>query len=113
MDNMFEHAYFCKPYKTRSGDKVFYFEKHIGEYPHMLLFSPTEASYYDDSGKNEDSTEFDVVSEWQEEINEAELDRLANAHCKELEELGCKFNVQERLIIIDTYKAGCRKAMKK
>ena len=54
------------------------------------------------------------VNEYKDEpepIDEEELDKLANLHVKELEKLGCEFNSQERLIVIDTYKAGYRKAM--
>lgn len=108
MNNIFENAYFGKPYRTRDGKKAFYHgsKKHksgdgkVWIY-HYLMVEPetinvlgedviinhydayindngigrlANLKYCKDSGVN---AGYDITSEWQEEISEEELDKLA------------------------------------
>lgn len=84
--NIFKNAYFGKAYKTRGGDKVILvtlldnvayllIEENIGKtslfgnhiHPYRLDGICTEYQGY----------ALDIVSEWEKEINEEELDKLA------------------------------------
>lgn len=81
MNNIFENAYFGKPYKTR-GDKKAIYQRDDGLhglYHHWLI---TEQQHFAcaNSGEHnmiEGETNLDIVSEWKEKINEEELDELA------------------------------------
>lgn len=82
MNNMFENAYFGKAYKTRDGRKAYFRHYQHGDLrPYMCLIDGEE-HWYRLNGKNyvwkEDDYDnpIDIVSEWQETINEEELDRL-------------------------------------
>lgn len=117
MKNIFENAYFGKAYKTRGGDKVILVtlldnvayllsEEKIGK---NSLFGNHIHSYRLDGICTEyQCYVLDIVSEWQEEINEEELDKLAN---KSLEESGwgdCDNSLDS---YVDGFIAGYRKAM--
>lgn len=113
MENIFENAYFGKPYKTRDGRKAIYHgtKKHRSSdgkvwIYHYLMVEPTaidmfgedvvinhydayfndngvgrfaNLKYYKDSGAN---AKYDIISEWQEEINKEVLDKLANEYVR-------------------------------
>lgn len=80
MTNIFENAYFGKAYKTRDGRKAIYIGNDTYAKEHILCLEGNFLNYnYYENGKCKaypnDST--DIISEWQEEINEEELDKLA------------------------------------
>lgn len=84
MYNIFENTYFGKAYKTRDGRKALVWYYHVGQdVVDQVVLITTNASQIlvDGSGKdlNEPyhNTLNDIVSEWQEEINEEELDRIS------------------------------------
>ena len=86
MKNIFENAYFGKPYKTRDCRKAIYLTKYKhGELVNELAIEDSEAGrrfyLYADNGSfyHKPSCE-DIVSEWQEEINEEELNSLAEEY---------------------------------
>lgn len=96
MKNIFENAYFGKPYKTRDNRKALY-HSYNNFYPNnpyklhhnLILEKPYEDSlwiYCNDYGHTEEHingewlnvTNSDIVSEWEESISEEELDRIAD-----------------------------------
>lgn len=89
MNNIFENAYFDKSYKTRDGKKAIYlFSSGCGVYCITENFR-NKIRYYHFNGIPYDF-EFskyrgeDIISEWQEEINEKELDKLAEESAKKV-----------------------------
>lgn len=80
MNNIFENAYFGKLYKTRDGRKVVFLRTFVcNGYKHYVSTGELEYSVREDGkvDKNLYPYEEDIVSEWQEEINEEELGELA------------------------------------
>lgn len=85
MKNMFKNAYFGKAYKTRDNKKALFLGK--DDYlPAYLLFVDDcmMLSDYDVNGVPLDinnmpcpKSNLCIISEWQEEITEEELDKLA------------------------------------
>lgn len=76
MNNIFGNAYFGKPYKTRDGRKAIYAYKREGR--HYLIVEYYEHIFtWNDNGVSDAPVQkLDIVSEWQEGINEEELDKL-------------------------------------
>lgn len=76
MENIFKNAYFGKPYKTRDGRKAIFWHSKEG-FNFFLLDKGIHI--YNNNGVSTYSPEnyIDIVSEWQEEINEEELDKIA------------------------------------
>lgn len=73
--NIFVNTYFGKPYKTRGGRKALYIgeiSRDITDNPHKLILSEIEDIFVMDDGRlsyiKDDS--YDIVSEWQESIDE-------------------------------------------
>lgn len=117
MERIFDKAYFGKAYKTRDGRKAIYiniensvFRKRKGK-SHYLIIEDTPwcSEPYNVCGFIEDETNFlndprDIVSEWTEETNEEELEKLAHEY------------VDNSLPLLDgdaisCFKAGYRKAL--
>lgn len=121
MNNIFENAYFGKPYKTRDRRKAVYcnYEMIYGVVPnsehsitkHLLLINNLQFVNVFEDGSTVKGEEYsnDIVSEWQKEIDEEELDKLAEEETHEkyyytLDEKGIKdFQIG--------FKAGYRKAL--
>lgn len=84
MNNIFKNAYFGKPYKTKSGNKALYIG--VDDYsPIHLLFVDDWFSMYDYNSEgfalDTDSNpmpecDLNIVSEWQEEVDEDKLDKI-------------------------------------
>lgn len=76
MNNIFENAYFGKSYKTRDGRKARYCGKQASmfelELDGIIIDYFSDGSFY-----TAGESPLDIVSKWQEEINEEELDKLA------------------------------------
>lgn len=120
MNNIFENAYFGKPYKTRDERKAIYckYEMIYGVVPnsehsitkHLLLINNMQFVNVFEDGCTVKGKEYpnDIVSEWQEEVNEEELDKLAKKYISKnsipFEPL---LTIGEQ---IEAYKAGYRKA---
>lgn len=76
MSNIFENAYFGKMYKTRDGRKAIYIQEDC-----CIVEGNIDAfSYFDDGHFSIPLKEcgIDIVSEWQEPINEEKLDEGLN-----------------------------------
>lgn len=126
--NIFENAYFGKPYKTRDGRKALLLAIHTGNispyiedaliellidnYPLSPSFTMCNAigQCTDDYHPNES-----IISEWQEEINIEELEKLAMiegakaiSHFVNREQ--SKFAYEWADLVKEAYKAGYRKA---
>lgn len=109
MKNIFENAYFGKPYKTRDGRKAIYLgnsHKKYGEDEIITILDGNLSFHIVELNglcKSLCTCPSDIVSEWQEEINEEELDELA---WKSLDkEVGGKIST-----FIKGFKVGYRKA---
>ena len=99
--NIFENAYFGKAYKTRNGKIVRYCGKNSSMY--VLEDDGVVIDYFPDGTfLTSGESEFDIVSEWQEEIDEEELDDLARKEYPPR----TTWDDSER----DAYKKGYRKA---
>lgn len=111
MENIFKNAYFGKAYKTKEGKKALYIG--VDDYsPIHLLFVDDWFNIYDYNNEgfalDDDSTpmsecNLNIVSEWSEEINEEELDKLANEYV-------CNYGCERYDDGVEAYKAGYRKA---
>lgn len=78
MSNIFENAYFDKPYKTRDGRKAIYTIMSCDS--HWLAIQDTSFTWeYNDNGElvTRIDNAMDIVSEWDEEIDEKKLNKLA------------------------------------
>lgn len=126
MDNIFENAYFGKAYKTRDGSKaIFICERTncavwdldrpyacvIEGYGEIWNYFPNGRLYFVEKFE----TENDIISEWEEPINEDELDKLANKKmleeikiAKQSESLGQCYGVD----FVSGFKVGYRAAKK-
>lgn len=98
--NIFENACFGKVYKTRDGRKAIFLgvsKSHQSCYE-FRIEGYTTNSYFGFDGSylvNHRESHCDIVSEWQEPIDEVELDRLAE--------------VKEKIIIEIMYLIRCNK----
>lgn len=107
MNNIFENAYFGKTYKTRDGRKAIYLRMFIYNGFHYLLSIGDREFTVNEQGKVDKNLYpcgVDIVSEWHEEMNEEELNKLAREY----------INNAKPLIngdCISCFKAGYRKAI--
>lgn len=91
MKNIFENAYFGKAYKTRDGRKavlISYNQRRPDE-PYVCAVAcylnesiKSNCYNFNEFGKRRygATSNYDIVSEWEEEIDEEELDRLAEEY---------------------------------
>ena len=111
MENIFENAYFGKAYKTRDGRKARFVINMGGNYghPYRLVIEGSDHFFnYDRDGRMANvERDSDIVSEWQEEINEEELDRLA-IKAEKVTFLDTELPFQTKWV--EGFKTGYRKA---
>lgn len=102
-NNMFEDAYFGKPYRTRDGRKAVY----LGDNTCWIEGGETEIGY-SRNGLFVDIQEhsIDIVSEWKEEINEEELDKLAIDNSYDL--LPEEGDIDYVALVCNAFKVGFR-----
>lgn len=116
MNNIFENAYYGKPYKTRDGRKALY-HNILSTTEGMKHYLETISSGFicDNCGKSlcEDDS---IVSVWEEEINEEELEELAKSYDIPIFGDGCTYSDEEwdeiQNWVKEAYKAGYRKGLK-
>lgn len=86
MVNIFENAYFGKPYKTRDNRKAIFIGKFEDGDPFTLRYPyvfhventrPDSIIYYNSEGNTENINAASIVPEWQEEISE-EFEKYAD-----------------------------------
>lgn len=75
--NIFNNAYFGKPYKMRNGNKAIFHRNANNRTWYLICEEIHDRIPYNVDGTSRGDNCFDIVSEWQEEINEEELDKLA------------------------------------
>lgn len=112
MKNIFENAYFGKPYKTRDERKALYHDV-AANIVSLILPDFSFSVWLDGSFEDDKESNLDIVSEWHEEINEEELDNLA---IKLIHETIDDFQDGEKVtfnLLKDLVKASYRKAMEK
>lgn len=123
MNNIFENAYFGKVYKTRDGRKAIYkatsfiknYETDTLVQFHKLMVDGGDEDGNDiiafmNNGKRGTKCQgIDIISEWQEPIEEEKLDKLAIEYGKTiyLEEACCGWEDGA-----EAFKAGYRAALK-
>ena len=109
-NNIFEGAYFGKTYNTRNGRIVRYCGKQASMY--VLEDDGVAVDYFPDGTfQTSGESEFDIVSEGQEEIDKEELDRLAVEYADHAEMTGTSqdgYNTGcwDYLDIVKAFKAG-------
>lgn len=118
MENIFENAYFGKAYKARDGRKAVYLKKGKSG-KHAIIFENGTTYYVNPDGcyynleyfinPQDYITPGDIVSEWHEEINEEELDKLANEDAEKAYILKDS-NYNLWYLVTETFKRGYRKA---
>lgn len=136
MKNIFENAFFGKRYLCRNNTIAYYCRCVDNKHYLMVddsnndfvlcnedghIFDPEKLKSVIPEGKNKGKTicelygwnyeemvnyRLDIVAEWQEEINEKELDRLANQYVFEVDGT---FKINE--LVQKAFKSGYRKAM--
>lgn len=129
MKNIFEGAYFGKRYKTRDDRDAIYckYKLFYGVVPnskhsitkHLLLINNMQWVNVFDDGSTVIGKEYpnDIVSEWTEEVNDEELEKLAVEYADHAEMTGTSpdgYNTScwDYLDIIKAFKAGCRNTLK-
>ena len=119
--NIFENAYFSKPYKTRDGRKAIYNYHSIGGY-HDIIIDGEGMSYHFADHTNgiirlprpseidpdvDYSCPIDIVSEWT--IDEEELDELAYHEYPDNDNDDTPLNGIDNYELREAFKAGFRK----
>lgn len=112
MNNIFENACFGKAYKTRDGRKALLWYYNTGNNvvdQAVLITIGASQILVDGTGKDMNepyhNTTNDIITEWQSEINEEELDSIAESCC--IEDEGELYSTY-----LDGFKAGYRKSKK-
>lgn len=126
--NIFENAYFGKAYKTRDGRKAILLDKtfdsliinfgiinKVGSFIQYAVNNTSGILVQNGREFKDYPCELDIVSEWQEEINKEELEKLAMiegakaiSHFVNREQ--SKFAFEWADLVKEAYKAGYRKA---
>lgn len=115
MNNIFENAYFGKAYKTRDGRKMIYLIPCPGGEMHKLLDEDINIEHLHKNGQYAKLYPLpcDIVSEWQEPVDEEELNKLA---LKEYAEWALPLKEDEYILDehtkmqIEAFKVGYRKS---
>lgn len=110
MSNIFENAKFGDKFRTRDGRMAIYWVKAEPDY-NALILDDCEV-ICNNEGKEIHyfaSCNMDIASRWQEEINEEELDELANEDAEKAYILKDS-NYNLWYLVTETFKRGYRKA---
>ena len=114
MNNIFENAYFGKPYKTRDGKKILF---QCANADCVCLVTEEHCISYNFDGTvwGIFEPENDIVSEWQKPIDEEELDKLAEEYFVTTYNQGNNnpsLNIiNEKKFAVADFKAGCHKML--
>lgn len=112
MKNIFENAYFGKQYKTRDGRKAIYAHIAKNDYHLLLIQDEVTSRIYEQDGRaHYVDRELDIVSEWQEPIDENELDKMAIDDILKVLNSDYYDGRISFKMVKEIYKAGYRKAM--
>ena len=113
--NIFEGAYLGKAYKTRNGRKAIYI--YYGSDVN-LPFIERHHLIYEGLNSIQTSNYEEIVSEWTEEVDENELNKLADEYADHAEMTGTSSDgyytgCWDYLDIVKAFKAGYCKAKEK
>lgn len=99
MENIFENAYYGKPYKAKNGIKAFY-HRVFGKIVYCMLEDCRELVPYTLDGKCQGDDYHDIVSEWIEETDEEEYPK----HSRFIYQVGSEptFKVGDTIAYWDT-----------
>ena len=113
MANIFENAKFGDKFVTRDGRIAIYAYKHEGRHYLIVEYYEHIFSWNDNGVSDAPVQKLDIVSEWQEPINDEELDNMATLYRNEVVK-SCNYNKDELcfLDIDKAYIAGYRAAKK-
>ena len=112
--NIFENAYFGKPFKTRDGRKAIFVSRNPYRNETYVLIEGNKSAdlmqndghYWATKGREYKD---DIISEWQEPIDEEELDKMADDYHKT-----CYHYHSDDIVLTNriekAFKAGYRKA---
>lgn len=112
MNNIFENAYFGKSYRTRDERRAIYLWSNKKEGHSLIIDGEKKPHHYNEQGKwysYENEKPLDIISEWQEEINEEELDKLADSN-NIYDRFADDFECENYYGFIEGFKVGYRKA---
>ena len=123
--NLFKNTYFGKLYKTKDGRKAVFLGWSDKKDKVFLYTQERDMEFYGEEMYNLDGTTYkgttphDIISEWKEEINEDELDKLASERFCEFVNASSSigipndhFNTYVQDICIEFYKEGYKKKAK-
>lgn len=81
MEDLFKNAKFGDKFKTRDGRKAIYNGRSIDRYWLIVEQHPWNLIGFDSCGRHSGLEEdIDIISEWQEPIDEEELDKMATKY---------------------------------
>lgn len=119
MENIFENAKFGDKFRTRDGRKAIFIncatERNDVYFKYYCTIEDLDGIYevFDSQGRchRDSDSPIDIVSEWQEEISEEELDELAEQW---VHNHATYPDARDRKTIIkEAYKASCKEAFKR
>lgn len=114
MDNIFENAKFGDRFRTRDGQMVIYGKRSIFREELHWIHSKDNHTYrvYDDGYVSKDKEDdLDIVSLWQEPIDEKELEEMALHDVIEYnKEIGNVMTPEQEFFYQEGFNAGYRKA---
>lgn len=123
MENMFKNAFFGKRYITRDGHKAIYLFPYdcIIKTTHNLVVNVhhddthlCEIVTNDEGRVGSMESPFDIVSEWEDHINEEEIDKLAALYELNHDDIPPYANTDTVWNLIrDAYKDGCKETFKR
>lgn len=71
-ENIFENAYFGKPYKMRNDKKAIFHRNANNRTWYLICEEIHDRIPYDSNGICRGDSCYDIISEWEEEINQEE-----------------------------------------
>lgn len=125
--NIFEGAYFGKPYKTNENTIALYLGEEMGDFKYRLAIPiisdiTNKQSYVvlqcDELGCSK--TDIDIISEWTEEVDEEEIDAIVTKLCVEnfidsvdWKDIVCNLTYNLAQAAIEAYEIGCKAGYRK
>lgn len=87
MNNIFKNAYFGKEYRTRDGRKAIFHRNANDKVWYLIKEDIHDRIPYNADGTCRGDNCHDIVAEWQEEVNEEELEELIIETIKEKDKI--------------------------
>lgn len=130
MRNIFEGAYFGKEYRTKDNTIVRFIKQNYADdfsiYIPKCKYSVETTHRYNSKGEfylgdgEYGHGALDIISEWEEEIDEEELDDIVNKLCVEkfidsvdMKDIVCNLTYDLAQAAIEAYEIGCKAGYRK